>query len=158
MHRIDVCGEVCPVGHRADRREQTTHEQHDHHKEPHQQDGLLHGFIIIGDDKAETAEDECQQHGKQIDKAEIARRGYAVDSPGEYEAYRHDDNGDDPIGYDFCEDERPLVHRCHVDSLDGATLLFAHDVERGQKSTHQHDEYRHERWYHEHFVVEVFIV
>ena len=53
VHGVDVCAEVCPVRHGARRREESA-EQHDaHHEEPHDEDGLLHGVAVIGDDESE---------------------------------------------------------------------------------------------------------
>lgn len=66
VHGVDVGAEVCPMGHGARRREESA-EQHDaHHEEPHDEDGLLHGVAVIGDDESERREEQRQQHGEHI--------------------------------------------------------------------------------------------
>ena len=53
VHGVNVGAEVRPVRHGARRREESA-EQHDaHHEEPHDEDGLLHGVAVIGDDESE---------------------------------------------------------------------------------------------------------
>ena len=50
MHRVDVGGQVGPVGHGARGGEEAA-EQHDaDDEEPHDEHGLLHGVAVVGDD------------------------------------------------------------------------------------------------------------
>ena len=63
VHGIDIGGEIGQVGHGASGSEQAAEQEHAHHEEPHHEDGLLHGVAVVGDDEAETAPEECQQHG-----------------------------------------------------------------------------------------------
>ena len=58
MHRVDICCEIGPMRHGTHRGKQATHKHQYHHKEPHYENGLLHGFIVIGDYESETTEDE----------------------------------------------------------------------------------------------------
>ena len=62
VHGVNVCGEVCGMRHGACRCEQAAEQQHADDKEPHHEDGLLHGVTIVGYDESETAPEECQQH------------------------------------------------------------------------------------------------
>ena len=60
VHGIDIGGEVGPLRHRARGGEETA-EQHDaHHEEPHDEDGLLHGVAVVGDDESERREEQSQ--------------------------------------------------------------------------------------------------
>ena len=53
VHGVDVGGKVGPLGHGA-RGGEKSRKQHDaHHKEPHHEDGLLHGVAVVGDDESE---------------------------------------------------------------------------------------------------------
>lgn len=60
MYRVDVSGEIRPIGHRAHGGKQTTHQHEYQHEEPHHENRLLHSLVVIGDDESETAKDECQ--------------------------------------------------------------------------------------------------
>ena len=46
-HGIDISGQIRPVGHGARGGEESTEEEHADHKEPHDEDGLLHGVGIV---------------------------------------------------------------------------------------------------------------
>ena len=53
VHRVDVGGQIGPVGHGAGGCEESA-EQHDaDDEEPHDEHGLLHGFAVVGYDEAE---------------------------------------------------------------------------------------------------------
>ena len=68
VHGIDVGGQVSPVGHGAGGGEESA-EQHDaDNEEPHDEDGLLHGVAVVGDDKPERREEQRQQHGEHVDQ------------------------------------------------------------------------------------------
>ena len=60
VHRIDISGKISPIGHRSNRSEETRKQHQANYKEPHDEHGLLHGVAIVGDNKSEAAEEECQ--------------------------------------------------------------------------------------------------
>ena len=68
VHRIYVRGEISNIWHGTHRSKEPAEQEHTYHKEPHYEDRLLHGIAIIGDDKSETAPEECQQHSQGKDK------------------------------------------------------------------------------------------
>ena len=68
VHRIYVRGEISNIWHGTHRSKEPAEQEHTYHKEPHYEDHLLHGIAIIGDDKSETAPEECQQHSQGKDK------------------------------------------------------------------------------------------
>ena len=158
VHGIDIGGEVGPLRHRARGGEETA-EQHDaHHEEPHDEDGLLHGVAVVGDDESERREEQSQQHGKHIDEPERAGGREAVDEPGQQEAHGDDKEGDEPVRDEFGEDEGPLRHWRDINLLDGARLLLADDVERGQEARHQHHHDGQQGGNHIELVVLVLVV
>ena len=67
VHRVDVSGEVRPVRHGADRCEQTTQQEETDNEEPHDKDGLLKGFAVVGYDEPEGGEEQGEKHSQQID-------------------------------------------------------------------------------------------
>ena len=67
VHGIDVSGEVRPVGHGADRCEQATQQEETDNEEPHDKDGLLKGFAVVGYDEPEGGEEQGEKHSQQID-------------------------------------------------------------------------------------------
>ena len=141
VHRVDVSGEVCQMGHGAGGGEQSAEQKHAHHEKPHDEDGLLHGVAVVGDDESKAAPKEGQEHGQGEDEPQWALARDAVDEPREHEAHHDDKEGYQPVGYELGEDERPLGYEGDVNLLDGAGLLFAHDVERRQKSAHHHHDH-----------------
>ena len=68
VHRIYVRGEISKIWHGTHRSKKPAEQEHTYHKEPHYEDRLLHGIAINGDDKAETAPEEGQQHSQGKDK------------------------------------------------------------------------------------------
>ena len=158
VHRVDVGGEVCQLGHGARGGEQAAEKKHAHHEEPHHEDSLLHGVAVVGDDESETAPEESQQHCQGKDEPQGALAGDAIDEPREDETDYNDKEGYEPIGYELGKDERPLRHWGDVYLLNGAGLLLTHDVEGGQETAHEHHDHGKEGGYHEHLVVEVLVV
>ena len=53
VHGIDVGGRIGPVGHGAGGCEETTEQHDNHHEEPRDEDGLLHGVGVVGHDESE---------------------------------------------------------------------------------------------------------
>ena len=158
VHGVDVGGQVGPVGHGACGREESAEQEQTYDEEPHHEDGLLHGFAVVGDDESERREEERQEHGEEVDEPQRTLTGDAIDGPRQHEAHGDDEECDDPIGYELGHDERPLGDGCDVHLLDGACLLLAHDVQRRQEAAHQHHDECEEGGNHEHFVVEVLVV
>ena len=87
VHGIDICGEISQMGHGARGSEQSAEQQHAYHKEPHHEDGLLHGVAIVGDDKSETAPEEGQQHCQGEDEPKRPLTSDVVEEPREHKAY-----------------------------------------------------------------------
>ncbi len=81
MHGIDVGGQIGPVGHGARRSKKSAKQKHTHHKEPHDEHGLLHGVAVVGDDEAERREEQRQKHGEHVDEPHRAGRREAIDEP-----------------------------------------------------------------------------
>ena len=108
VHGVDVGGQVGPVGHGARRGEESA-EQHDaHDEEPHDEDGLLHGIAVVGDNESERGEEQRQQHSEHIDEPNRPRRGEAIDEPGQQDADSDHEEGNKPIGNELREDEGPF--------------------------------------------------
>ena len=85
-HRIDVGGGICPRRHGAGWGEESAEQKHADDKEPHDEDSLLHGVAVVGDNEAQAAEEQSQKHGKKIYQQQRALAGNAIDEPREYEA------------------------------------------------------------------------
>ena len=66
VHGVDIGGQVGEVWHGARGREETTEQEHTDHEEPHDEDGLLHRVAIVGDDEAQTAEEQGKEHRQKI--------------------------------------------------------------------------------------------
>ena len=66
VHGVHVGSQVCEVWHGAHGSEQTTEQKHTDHEEPHDEDGLLHRVAIVGDDEAQTAEEQGKKHRQKI--------------------------------------------------------------------------------------------
>ena len=64
VHGVDVRRGVCPLWHGASRGEKATQQEQADDEKPHDEDGLLHGVAVVGDDQAERREEEGQQHGQ----------------------------------------------------------------------------------------------
>ena len=158
VHGVDVGGQVGPVWHGARGGEESA-EQHDaDDEEPYNEDGLLHGVAVVGDDEAERGEEQGQEHGEHVDQPEGSGWCEAIDEPCQQEADGDDEEGYEPIGNELGEDEGPLRHGCDVDLLDGAGLFLAHDVECGQEARHQHHHDGQQGRNHVEFVVLVLVV
>ena len=158
MHGIDVGGEVSQVGHGARGGEETAEQQHTDDEEPHDEDGLLHGVAIVGDDQSEAAEEQCQKHGEKIDQQQGALTGDAIDEPREHKTDGDQEEGDEPIGDNLSKDKRAFGDGGDIDLLDGALLLLAHDIQCRQEARHQHQQDGKEGGNHEYLVVEVLVV
>ena len=158
MQRIERDEHLRPVGHGAHGRVEATEQHEAHHTKPHHKHRLLHRVAVVGHREPYPAHHQCQQRREHVEPEDVAPARDAVDGPREQEAERDHEQGDGPVGDEFGQDKTPLAHGRDVDLLDGARLLLAHDVERGQKSAHHHEHHRHERGYHEHLVVEVLVV
>ncbi len=74
------------MGHGTRRREESAEQHHTHDKKPHDEHGLLQRFAVIGYSKPQRREKQCQQDSQQIDEPQGTLTGYAIDSPGQYEA------------------------------------------------------------------------
>ena len=108
VHGVDVGGEIGPLGHRA-RGGEKSREQHDaHHKEPHDEHGLLHGVGVVGHDESERREEQRQQHGKYIDEQHRTSWRDAIDEPRQQQAHSDDKQRNEPVRNEFGENERPL--------------------------------------------------
>ncbi len=146
------------MGHGARGCEESAEQEQADDKEPHDEDGLLHGVAVVGDEQPEGREEEREEHGKQIDEPERSLTGDAIDSPREQEADGDHEERNHPVGYQLGKDERPLRDGCDVYLFDGALLLLNHDVQRRQEAAHEHHDQREERRNHEHLVVQVLVV
>ena len=124
VHRVDVGGQIGPVGHGARGGEEAAEQHQTDHEEPHDEHGLLHGVAVVGDDESERREEQCQQDSEQIDQHERPLTGDAVDSPRQDKAYGEHQQSDEPIGDELGQDERPFADGGYVDLLD-STFSFS---------------------------------
>ena len=138
VHGVDVGGQVRPVGHGARRREEPAEQHQADDEEPHHEDGLLQGVAVVADEQAERREEQGEQHGEHVDEPQRSLAGDAIDGTSQQQTDGDDEKGNEPVGNELGQDERPLRNGCDVDLLDGAGFLLAHYVQGGQESTHEH--------------------
>ena len=116
MHRIDVSAGVGQCGHGARGSEEAREQHEQHDEEPHDEDGLLHGVAVVGDDESERREEQGQEHGEDVDEPDRTGGCDAIDEPGQQQADGDDKEGDEPVRDEF------------VDHGDGSTDHFSQSL------------------------------
>lgn len=81
FHRIYRRDADSPVGHGADRCEQSAEQNHAHHDKPHDKHRLLHRTAVVAYHQSYAAESQREQHCQHIEQQDVSFGSDAVNDP-----------------------------------------------------------------------------
>lgn len=155
--RIENGDGLRPCGHTAHGRKNAAHQNHNDCKKEHDEHCLLHIGRMIGNNQSETGKNQHKYHGKQINGGDTSHRHKSVYERRQPETDGEHAKTDNPVGNQLCQNEDKFAYRRYVYLFDGAFFLFAHNVERRQKSAQNGEQNHHQRRNNIGFVIEIWV-
>src|SRR5690606_38552593 len=143
-----------PARHAFYRREESAHQNEDHHEEPREEHGLLLGVGEVGDKEADP------QHNEQVDAGEQKDHPQATcHADVEYQVTKHKtesqfEHAQQPERKELPDNELVFPDRGNVDLFQCADFFFPNDIHpRQENGDHGYQQYQYSR-HHEGFIVQ----
>ena len=133
-----------PLRHGVYRSHQPAHQLENDDEKEHHIHTLLHGGRTVGNGNTEPRHNEAEKQRHHIDDPNGTNRDKPIGHPRNNHSERENQQPDNPIRYQLGERERQAADRRHIDLLYGSRLLFAHQIEGGQKTADHDDQDNHQ--------------
>jgi len=140
---IDLRGPLCPHRHPPEGCEQSAHEEIDHQQREGDEHRLLLTLHNCGYPEPDSQCAHQIDRRREKDEHQAAPHRHVENKPRDNQPYCKIGHRKAPERYEFRRNERRSLDRCHIQLVQRACFLLAHDVHRRQQRAnhrHQHHE------------------